>query len=249
MPKNSLLKLSVPFVLGFLLLAVVGLVFSELLMGVSSFMHGENLWAKNQKTAVVQLQRYLATADPDALARHDSAMRVHRVFRTARELMDADPDEIVQKMAQCDLSPVSRADCTPIFMVHRYFHKSPMVVSLMGLWAEGDRAMNELAKVRAQIDVALARGKAPAHAYPELIDVIYRLELQADGAEREFSAELNDLRYWVFGILLSASALLAIVLLALIVFRTQRYGMGSTGVCSRAPVNLWMACTLGSSKA
>lgn len=218
----TLLNVTWPFIAGFLAITVVGVVSLQLLMATHGFSQGENLWAKNQKSATFQLLRYAQSGDPDALRQHDAAMTVHHHFRKGRAAAVGTPFQRAMVLEEFTKAGVSLPDIEKAAWLYENFRETGVVRRLMNLWSEGESILAGLEPLRDELADFYRNGRNDLRHLAEISDQIERIDRLLEPREFAFSQTLGDTAHRVYRVLLSIEIALGTILLAAILWRTFR---------------------------
>ncbi|HCK80520.1 MAG TPA: PAS domain S-box protein [Candidatus Competibacteraceae bacterium] len=218
----TLLSVTWPFVAGFLAIMTVGVFSLEILMAARSFSYGENLWAKNQKSATFQLLRYAQTGDPLALQRHDTAMDIHQHFRKGHAAAIGTPYRSAIVLEEFGKAGIAPADIEKAAWLHQTFRHTEMVRKIFSLWSEGEAVMARLEPLRAELAAYYRQNRDDSRRLAEIAAEIDEIDRSLEPKEFEFSLMLGAMAHRVYGLLLAVEVLLGSVLLVAIVWRTFR---------------------------
>lgn len=218
----TLLSVTWPFIAGFLAITVVGVVSLEILMAAHGFGHGENLWAKTQKSATFHLLRYAQSGDADALRQHDAAMIVHHHFRKGRAAAVGTPFRKDIVLEEFTRAGVSLPDIQKAAWLYENFRGTDVVRKLMALWAEGETLLSGLEPLRDELVDFRQNRRDDPRRLAEITGLIARIDRSLEPKEVEFSQTLGDASYRVYRSLLGIEIALGTVLLVAILWRTFR---------------------------
>lgn len=186
---------------------------SHTLSAVRAYVHGESLWAKAQKDAVLYLYAYLKTPTDEAYRAFERALQVNLSYRQARLAMEQSPPD--RELArQGFLAAGSHPDDVDNMMrLYLWFGRAPYMKQAIAIWAEGDGRIEELRML-----ATLVRTTTPTLP-PELrqhyLGRLDRLHHELNNLELAFSAELGEGARWVSRTVVYTNfALLALLLLA-----------------------------------
>ncbi|MER2529199.1 MAG: EAL domain-containing protein [Candidatus Competibacter denitrificans] len=221
----TLVSVTWPFVVGFLLIIAVGVFSFEVLMAVRSYSYGENLWAKTQKTATFQLLRYAQTGDPLALERYDAAMRVYQHFHDGHAALIKIPYQWEIIHGEFSKIGIPSPDIEKGAWLYRNFADFEPFRPIFQLWTDAEIVMARLDPLR---DELLAYYQQPADGsrpqrLAEIATEIDTIDRLLEPMEMAFSLSLNRTAYWVYLALLGIELTLGSILLIAIIWRTFHF--------------------------
>lgn len=185
---------------------------SHTLSAVRAYVHGESLWAKAQKDAVLYLYAYLKTPTDEAYRAFEQALQVNLSYRRARLAMEQSPPD--RELArQGFLAAGSHPDDVGNMMrLYLWFGRAPYMKQAIAIWAEGDGRIEEL-RVLATL-VRTTAPTLPAELRQHYLGRLDRLHHELNNLELAFSAELGEGARWVSRTVVYTNfALLALLLL------------------------------------
>ena len=204
---------AIVFVVAVLLLALLCSAIVGVLSSARACVGGESLYSKGQKDAVRFLGQYLRSGDEADWQRHLAALAVPLGDRAAQlELEKPQPDfEAVRRgLLQGGNDP---ADLDLIMGFYRLFRHVPLVAAAVDTWAAADEDIVRLQRLGEQIHQARNAGDDDAWR-PRFEAEMYRLDDALNQRELLFSRQLGQAARWVQGLLLLATAGLALALIA-----------------------------------
>ncbi|MEW6687866.1 MAG: EAL domain-containing protein [Pseudomonadota bacterium] len=215
---RRLLALTLPLVA--IVAALVGLAAAsmETLSAGRAYVGGEGLWSKAQKDAVAHLLRYARSFDERHYRRYLAAIAVPLGDRKAREALEApQPDfEAARRGFIEGRNHPDDVDAMARLFV-RFRHVS-YVDKAIGIWAEGDRRIEQLRDAAARLRAEIGGARDPARI-DALLDEIHAVDAALAPLEDAFSYTLGEATRWMretlLYVMLGASlALLAAAALA-----------------------------------
>ncbi|MGE0764309.1 MAG: response regulator [Bdellovibrionales bacterium] len=180
------------------------------LSSVRAFVHGEGLWSKAQKDAVISLKEYAETGNPDNYFDFLDYIKVPLGDRLARiELEKAEPnyDLIVKGFT---VGRVHHDDIPGLINLVLRFGQVGHLAQAMVVWSDADKLVNDLIRVGAELHRAVVDSN-----YDQIkasVDRINHLNKKLTALEDRFSFILGEGSRWLESILLW-SLLLAVVLI------------------------------------
>lgn len=243
----TLLSITWPFVVGFLILILIGVVSLEILMAARSFSYGENLWAKNQKSATFQLLRYAQTGNPQALERYDATMRIHQHFRKGHRATTSTPFPKRIVLDEFSAAGMPQPDIEKAAWLYQNFRNTDTIQKILRLWSEGEALMTRLKPLRAELVDYYQQNRDDPKTLTGIAAQIDEIDRLLEPREFEFSSTLGGITYRVYWWLLTIEVMLGFILLIIIVWRTlhllqERHHIEQTLVSERK----WAAVTLAS---
>jgi len=204
---------AIVFVVAVLLLALLCSAIVGLLSSARAYVGGESLYSKGQKDAVRFLGQYLRSGDEADWRRHLAALAVPLGDRAAQlELEKPRPDFEVVRNGLLQ-GGNDAADLDLIIGFYRLFRHVPLVAAAVDTWAAADEDIVRLQRMGEQIHQAHDAGSDDAWR-PRFEAEMYRLDDALNERELLFSRQLGQAARWVQGLLLLATAGLALALIA-----------------------------------
>ncbi len=204
--------LAIVFVVAVVLLALLCSAVVGVLSSARAYVGGESLYSKGQKNAVRALTQYLRSGEEGDYRRYVDALAIPLGDRTAQvELEKRDPDYAVVRsgLLQGGNDP---ADLDALIGFYRLFRRVPLVSDAIATWAAADEDLLVLKDLGDQIHAARSAdfddGWRPGYEIE-----INRLDDVLNAKEMQFSRQLGKSARWVQGLLLLATAGLAVALI------------------------------------
>jgi len=204
---------AIVFVMAVVVLALLCSAIVGVLSSARAYVSGESLYSKGQKDAVRWLGQYLRSGEEADYQRYVAALAIPLGDRTAQlEIEKASPDyEVVrQGLLQGGNDP---ADLGLIIGFYRLFRDVPLVAQAVDTWAAADEDIVRLQHLGEQIHQARNAGADDAWQ-PRLEREMTRLDDALNARELLFSRQLGQAARWVQRLLLLATAVLALGLIA-----------------------------------
>jgi len=194
----------------------------ETLSSARAYVGGEGFWSKAQKDAVYHLIRYARSSDPAEYTLFRKNLTVPLGDREARlQLERPKPDPWRVKVGFL-LGRNHPEDVDRMATFFRRFRNVSFVDQAIGIWAQGDSLIGELASVGSQINAEIVSGQ-PDHARIEgFLAEVDRLSRDLTQQEDAFSRTMGDGARWAARVVFAAIASAAVLLVALAVFVTWR---------------------------
>lgn len=205
--------------IGLLLLLTWGAL--QVQVTLAGFLNGESLWSKAQKQAVIDLDNYAITGDPQALA---GFRRNHEVVLHDRAARDAiasgrfDREEVYEHFRKGGVIPTAIPGM--VFML-QYFSDAPNMREAMAAWYSVDGAIGELGSMADTLQLVYAHGAPPAADVTRYRDRINALNQFIQPRSDRFSLYIAKGATWL-GHVLFASVFLIAVLASLLWARMAR---------------------------
>jgi diguanylate cyclase (GGDEF)-like protein/PAS domain S-box-containing protein len=228
--QRPLLRRLVPLAYG--LAAVVGLVLCltwgalQVQVTLAGFLNGESLWSKAQKQAVIDLNVYVHSGDPNDL---DSFRRNYEILRTDRWARDAiasghyNRAEVGDAFKRGGVIPAAIPGM--IFMLD-HFSQAPYMGQAVQDWRSVDGSIEELNAIADHLQQAYARGTPSAAELEQQHQRINTLNDYIQPRSDEFSLDIALGAAWL-GKVLFFSVLLSAVLACLIWLRMAKRTLAS----------------------
>ncbi len=203
---------AVVFVAAVLLLALLCSAIVGVLSSARAYVGGESLYSKGQKNAVRWLGQYLRSGEEADYQHYLDALAVPLGDRTAQlELEKPRPDYAVVRRGLLQ-GGNDADDLASLIGFYRLFRHVPLMADAIDTWAGADEELLQLKRLGEQLHAArnVADGDGRGAAYQVEIN---RLDDLLNAAEMQFSRQLGKAARWVQGLLLMATAGLAIALI------------------------------------
>ncbi len=204
---------AIVFVMAILLLALLCSTIIGVLSSARAYVGGESLYSKGQKNAVRWLGEYLQSGNEADYQRYLEALAVPLGDRIAQlELEKPRPDYAMVRRGLLQ-GGNDAADLDALIAFYRLFRHVPLVADAVDTWAAADARVMALKDLGEQVHAARADGELDGRraAFDVAID---RLDDQLNEDELRFSRQLGAAARWVQGLLLMATAGLALALIA-----------------------------------
>ena len=177
-----------------IVIALCGLAFLglQILSGERGYMVGESHWSKSQKSAVLNLYRYLESSDEVDFSAFEQAMIVPEAGEVVRqELEKTTPDLSLVRLKLLE-GKNHVEDLDAMIMLFRRFRQFSFVDRVANIWLE---AKDPLTKLRLLGDTIHAQMPGLAQSRLASVETLRELD-RIDGRltqlENEFSSALND---------------------------------------------------------
>ena len=204
---------AIVFVMAILLLALLCSAIIGVLSSARAYVGGESLYTKGQKNAVRWLGQYLRSGEEGDYQRYLDALAVPLGDRIAQlELEKPHPDYAVARRGLLQ-GGNDAADLDALIGFYRLFRRVPLVADAIDTWAAADEDVVRLERLGEQIHAARNAGGGDGWEPAYEIE-IYRLDDVLNAEELQFSRQLGHAARWVQGLLLLATAGLALALIA-----------------------------------
>jgi signal transduction histidine kinase/CheY-like chemotaxis protein len=203
---------AIAFVVAVLLLALLCSAIVFVLGTARAYVGGESLYSKGQKNAVRWLGLYVRSGDEADYRHYLDALAVPLGDRDAQlELEKPRPDFALVRRGflQGGNDP---DDLSALIAFYRLFRHVPLVADAIDTWATADVDLVRLKQLGEQIHAARTAGSDDAWR-PGFELEMNRLDDVLNVAELKFSRQLGTAARWVQGLLLLATAGLAVALI------------------------------------
>ena len=164
----------------------------QTLASIRAYVGGEGLWSKAQKEAVIALHRYARSRDEIDFQDYLRAIQVPLGDHAARlELQKASPDyEIVSHgLLQGGNHPDDLKGMAELF---RRFRRISYMASAIDTWTRGDRDIERLQEIAADLHNAIRSGKDDPDRTASLIRQIDDVDLHLTPLESLFSEQMTS---------------------------------------------------------
>jgi signal transduction histidine kinase/ActR/RegA family two-component response regulator len=194
----------------------------ETLSSARAYVGGEGFWSKAQKDAVYHLIRYARSSDPAEYTAFRKNLTVPLGDREARlQLERAKPDAWRVKVGFL-LGRNHPEDVDRMSTFFRRFRNVRFVDQAIGIWAQGDSLIGELATVGSQINAEIASGQPDQARLESFLADVDKLSGELTEQEDAFSRTMGDGARWAAQVVFAAILGAAVLLVALAVFVTWR---------------------------
>mgnify|MGYP005847352811 CR=1 FL=1 len=177
-----------------------------------AYILGESLYTKGQKEAVIALQRFARSGDPDEFEKFRDSIRVPLGARAARvELEQAsfDPDVVRRKMLQAGHHP---GDTDGMIRMFRWFGDTPWFRRPRDFWRDADAAVVRIAELGEALHAVVRAEPVDPVRRDRLLSRLATLNREAARAQSGFSNAVREsarlVRNLALMILVSVSFLL-----------------------------------------
>jgi signal transduction histidine kinase len=200
------------FVAAVLLLALLCSGIVGVLSSARAYVGGESLYSKGQKNAVRWLGQYLRSGEEADYQRYLESLAVPLGDRMAQiELEKPHPDYAVARRGLLQ-GGNDADDLDSLIGFYRLFRRVPLVAAAIDTWATADDDLLQLKLAGEQLHAARRAGADDRWRSAYQVE-INRLDDVLNAAEMQFSRQLGKAARWVQGLLLMATAGLAVVLI------------------------------------
>lgn len=167
--------------------------------GMQGYVHGEGLWAKAQKDAILHLVRYADSGDQSHYRAFRQALQIPLGYRRARlELEAPDPDLPVVREGLMTGGSAPR-DIGPMVFLFRVFHDLPYMADAIAIWRRADTLILRLEQVGEQIHGRVSLGAPAAPEVQRLLAELDGINRTLTRLEEEFSVLQTNGARWIHG--------------------------------------------------
>ena len=203
---------AIMFVVAILLLAVLCSAIVGVLASARAYVGGESLYSKGQKNAVRWLDEYLRSGQEADYQRYRQALAIplgDRIARIALEQPGSDAAAARRGFLQGGNDP---ADIDLLIGFYRLFRHAPLVSDAIDVWASADVELLQLDRLGESIHQARNAGAGDGWRSGDERE-LDRLDAILNVKELKFSRLLGQAARWSQGLLLLATAGLALALI------------------------------------
>lgn len=192
---------------------MLGYLEAQTMNAVRAYVHGESLWAKGQRDAVLHLYDYLQQPTAENYARFELALQVPLQDRRAREaLQQPEPDWAAARAGLLG-GGNHPDDVDSMIRLFLWLGDQGPMARAIAIWGEADQQMAVLQALAARIRQTAANTDADWRRQQKA--AVDPVSARLNVLELAFSSELSDGARWMTGaITLVNAVLLALMLLA-----------------------------------
>jgi signal transduction histidine kinase len=217
------------FVVGVMALLIMGELITlqfamRNLSAARAFVAGEGIWSKSQKNALIYLQRFGRTKDPQEYQNFLDQLKIPESDHQARlEMMKANPDMTAIRSYFLG-GEINAADIDPMVHLIIRFHRISYLARAIQQWSRGDELLTEFKQAAENYHQAILRNdeKALAVYRPQ----IRKINDEVSDVETEFSKALGDGSRWL--------EYMVLTLLSIAVLIVESIGLSLTFLTSRS---------------
>jgi signal transduction histidine kinase len=171
------------------------------LSAVRSFVGGEGLWSKAQKTALRNLQSYALTRNPHYFEQYLENLKVPQGDRKAKlELFKPNFDYKVVEEGFME-GRIHRDDIPGLVKIIRRFHDVPRLHNALVVWDDADVLISEFMESATDLDNAIKANASPSVLQDHLAK-IYEIDARLTEVEDRFSYILGESSRWLERVLM-----------------------------------------------
>jgi len=190
-PTPWRLAMASPFVAAAVVLVAMAIFFMHVLSAARAYVGGESLWSKGQKQAVQHLQHYAQDRTEAPWQAYQRAIAVPLGDRVAREELERPQPDLARVREGFLAGGNDAADIDGMVRLFRWFRRVSFMAEAIGIWAEADGLIAQLAATADELRGAVRAG-AGADAIAPLLRRIDDLDQQLAPLEVRFSAKLGE---------------------------------------------------------
>jgi len=180
-----------PFAAVATVLVALALFFMDLLSAARAYVGAESLWSKAQKQAVQHLDRYAQTRHVASWQGYQEAIAVPLGDRVAREELEKPEPNYALARRGLTAGGNHDADIDGMVRLFRWFRDVRFMSEAVGIWAEADGLIEQLATTADELHTRVQAGATEAELTP-LLQRIERLDERLTPLEMRFSATLGE---------------------------------------------------------
>jgi diguanylate cyclase (GGDEF)-like protein len=220
--SRQLFKVIWPLLLVVVFLMALAAVSLSVMSSVRAYIGGESFWSKGQKDAVLYLDLYAQTGDPEAYRQYQRAIAYPLDLKQARVELDSPSPDFATARAALVASGVYPGDVSGVIWVFRTFRHVSYFDAAVRYWARGDEYVDQLVKVGTSLHTELSTGTARAEQVHRFARQIWQINEEIAPWSRAFSDVLSASYRKTTAALLATNALVAIILIALAMWHARR---------------------------
>lgn len=203
------------FVLTVGLLACMNYLQGYVFDGVRSYIHGEGLWAKGQKDALIYLNRYSYSHSASDYYAFREAVNVNLGDKQARLALLASPPRLQEAQHGFLQGQNDAQDIDALIRFFLHFHDVSYVRQAIAIWIEGDEKIAELVAMGEEIRRYIETPGTPPQQLAILRERLHNLNGELVILESRFSAVLADGARWVRKTIWNASIFISLLFIAI----------------------------------
>ena len=190
-------------------IVITGFVLSRILSAARAYVGGEGLWSKAEKDGVVHLLLYGETRDENEYRRFRECLVVSLGDRKAREELERPAPRIAVARQGFREGRNHENDIDAMIWLFRRFRGVGYFNRAVAIWEEGDRGIDRLQQVAADVHERALAGKLPAEEWNRQRERISAINAQLTTLEDSFSFALGEEARWARRTLLLGMAVAA----------------------------------------
>jgi PAS domain S-box-containing protein len=185
----------------------------DILVGARKYSQSEGMWAKGQKEAVVQLQRYAASGSETDFLQYREALAIPIALRVIRQNIGQPHHDDAALSHALSVAEVPAENW--VRMVRRFgvFRHEEHVAEAMSWWEEGDRNLGALESLGQRLHGQVAAPVRDQAAILDTLAEIYRIDDRLTFVEASFEHAVVAASLWVHRLLITVFALVTAILL------------------------------------
>ena len=220
--SRQLFRVIWPLLLVVVFLVALAAVSLSVMSSVRAYIGGESFWSKGQKDAVLYLDLYAHSGDPESYRQYQRAIAYPLDLKQARmELDSRSPDYAVARAALI-ASGVYPGDVSGVIWVFRTFRHVSYFDAAVRYWARGDEYVDKLVDVGTALHAEFSNGTARPEQVQRLARQIWQINEEIAPWSRAFSDVLSTSYRKTTAALLATNALVAIILILLAMWHARR---------------------------
>ncbi len=192
----------------------------DILNSVRSYVHGESLYAKGQKDAVISLFRYAQSNNADDFLKFEEYIRIPLGDNRARVALEKDPPDL-QTAREGLLQGGNKPEDIPgLIRLFLNFKNFPYIREAIQSWAQAEPLIQDLNAAAYQLRSDI--GARDTLSVQQTLNHIYQLNIQLEILELNFSQQLGRAARFVKTFLFWGNIALFISLMSLILMKSRR---------------------------
>src|SRR5215831_2077272 len=181
-----------PFVVIVAVLVILAGVSMDILSAARAYVGGESMWSKAQKEAVQHLTRYARSQDEHDYARYRVSVSVPLGDRVAREELEKPEPDLARVREGFIAGRNDPADIPRMIMLFRRFRHVSYIDEAIGIWADGDRHIEQLTQVAERLHDAVTNDARNTARISRLLAEIDAINASVTPLEDAFSRTLGE---------------------------------------------------------
>lgn len=204
--------------LAYALVVMIGLILTltwgslQVQVTLAGFLNGESLWSKAQKQAVIDLEAYASTGNPEQLEAFRRNAKIVAADRWIRDTIESghyrQNSELIPAFREGGVIPSA---VPGIIFMFRHFAWAPYMKQALAVWRESDDAITELDAIADELQQAYATGTVPLSYSLKVRQRILALNNHIEPLAKVFSLEVAEGAVWIGSLLFGSVVAIALI--------------------------------------